>query len=197
MSDNLNPEVEPYRHPNYPIHNLLLNRWSPRIMSGEEMSEDEFLPLFEAARWAPSSYNAQPWRFLYAKKSSPHWKTFFDLLVPANQEWAEKAALLVVLTSKTHFERNGKPSITHSFDAGAAWMSLALEGAHRDYVIHAMEGFDYDKSKKDLNIPSEMHVEAMLAIGKKPKNRSDVAHEEHPNSRRPINEILIEGPYTS
>ena len=75
--DKLTPEVQATRKPTYPIHPLILNRWSPRSMTGEEMSEGELMPLFEAARWAPSSYNGQPWRFLYAKRNTPSWKLFF------------------------------------------------------------------------------------------------------------------------
>ncbi len=195
MSDQLTPEIQEHRKPNTPIHNLLLNRWSPRVMSGEEMTDEELRPLFEAARWAPSSYNAQPWRFLYAKKSSSHWQTFFDLMVPQNQEWAQKASALVVVISRSLFERNSKPSKTHSFDSGAAWMSLALEGSHRGYVTHGLEGFDYEKARSSLNIPDEFQVEAMIVIGKRVPETDSTRASESPNQRRPLEEILHEGPF--
>ncbi|HEV7736944.1 MAG TPA: nitroreductase family protein, partial [Chlamydiales bacterium] len=77
--------TQPIRQPDYPINPLILNRRSPRAMTGESLSDDELMPLFEAARWAPSSYNGQPWRFLYVKRETPHWNTLFDLLVEGNR----------------------------------------------------------------------------------------------------------------
>jgi nitroreductase len=184
------------RHANYPINPLILNRWSPRAMSGEEMTDDELYPLFEAARWSPSSYNNQPWRFLFAKRNSPDWKIFLDLLMPTNQEWAKNAACLVVVISKKTFDHNNKPSNTHSFDTGSAWMALALEGADRHLAVHGMQGFDYEKTKKDLKIPDEFQVEAMIAIGKPGKKESlpePLQAREAPNQRKPLNEIILEG----
>jgi nitroreductase len=165
-------------------------------MSGEEMTDKELLPLFEAARWAPSSYNNQPWRFLFAKRNTPHWDKFFDLLVSSNKTWVKNAACLVVVVSKKTFDHNNKPARTHSYDAGAAWMSLALEGVCRKYVVHGMEGFDYAQAKKTLNIPDDYHIEAMIAIGKrahKKKLPEELQKKEFPNNRRPLSEIILEG----
>src|SRR4029079_10173110 len=108
---------------------LFLDRWSPRAMSGEEISEAALMVLFEAARWAPSSYNNQPWRILYARRDTEHWPRFFNLMVEFNQSWTSTAAALVVFISKTHFDFNGEPAVTHSFDTGAAWENLALQGS--------------------------------------------------------------------
>src|SRR3989338_8820933 len=94
------------RVPNYPINPLLLNRWSPRAMSGESLTEDELMSLFEAARWAPSSYNNQPWRFIYAKRDTMHWERLFNLLGDFNKSWTLKAAVLVVVISKKTFDYN-------------------------------------------------------------------------------------------
>src|SRR4030088_2645180 len=117
------------RKADHVIDSLFLDRWSPRSMSGEEISEEDLLTLFEAARWAPSSYNNQPWRILYARRYTECWPLFFDLLVDFNKSWVKDAAALLVFISKTNFEHNGKPSITHAFDTGAAWQNLALQGA--------------------------------------------------------------------
>lgn len=100
MPEKLLAEVAQHRKSTYPVHPILLNRWSPRSMTGESMSDEELFSLFEAARWAPSSYNAQPWRFVYAKRNTPHWQTIFDLMIPFNQSWAKNAACLVVVVSK-------------------------------------------------------------------------------------------------
>lgn len=184
------------RKPNYPIQSLILNRWSPRAMTGEEMTEEEFMPLFEAARWAPSSSNGQPWRFLYAKRNTPHWDRFFNLMIEFNQSWTKNASVLLVIISKKTFEHNGKPERTHSYDTGAAWENLALEGNARGYVVHGMEGFDYEKAKHDLNIPDDYQVEAMAAIGKPAPKETltpELLKREEPSSRKPLKEIIMEG----
>jgi nitroreductase len=124
------------RKADYPIDNLFLDRWSPRAMSGEAISQEELMPLFEAARWAPSSYNNQPWRFLYAHRDTEQWKLFFDLLVEFNQGWARNAGVLVLFISKNTLDMNGEPAPTHSFDTGAAWENLALQGWLKGLVVH-------------------------------------------------------------
>lgn len=191
-------EVQKVRKSEYSIQPLILNRWSPRAMTGEEISDNELMAFFDAARWAPSSYNNQPWRFLYAKRNTSSWPLFFNLLIEFNQGWTKYAAALVVVISGKNFEHNGKPSRTHSFDTGAAWMAMALEAAGRGYVIHGMEGFDYDRAKRDLDIPDDYQVEAMIAIGK----RAPVDHlppelqkREAPSNRKEIREIAIEGKF--
>ena len=158
--------IDQFRKPEHVINSIFVNRWSPRAMSGEELSDEELMPLFEAARWAPSSYNEQPWRFIIGKKNTPSWDTLFDLLVEPNQAWAKNAAVLVVVISKKTLSRNEKPNKVHSFDAGAAWENLALQGAHDGIVVHGMGGFDYDKAQQVLAIPDDYQVEAMIAIGK-------------------------------
>ena len=96
--------------PDHPVDRIFVDRWSPRAMSGEEISHGELLTLFEAARWAPSSMNNQPWRILYASRSSRHWQLFFDLLVDSNKVWCANAAALLVVISKTYLrERQALP----------------------------------------------------------------------------------------
>ena len=181
-----------------PAERCFVRRWSPRALSGEEISEGELLSLFEAARWAPSSYNGQPWRFLYARRGTPAWQTFYDLMVEFNQSWAGEAAALVVIVSRETFEHNGKPARTHSFDAGAAWMSLALQATLSGLVAHGMQGFDYDRAKEVLGVPDGYQVEAMVAIGR-PGERDDLPEKmqktEQPNSRKNVSEIAFEGAF--
>jgi nitroreductase len=128
------------RKADHPIDNIFLDRWSPRAMSGEEILKTELLPLFEAARWAPSSNNNQPWRILYARRNTEHWPLFFNLLTDSNKIWAKNSSMLLLIISKNTFD-NGQPSRTHSYDAGAAWENLALQGNLRGYVVHGMQGF--------------------------------------------------------
>lgn len=188
------------READYPINSLFLDRWSPRAMSGEEIPLEELLVLFEAARWAPSSFNNQPWRILFARRDTKHWQLFFDLLVDANKAWAARAAALVVFISKTTFDYNGEPAITHSFDTGAAWENLALQGTLKGFVVHGMQGFDYEKAKSALKIPDGFRVEAMVAIGK-PGKKEDLSEKlrerETPNERRKLSETVFEGPFRS
>ena len=193
MTDLENP-----RKPTHEINNLILNRWSPRSMSGEEINDNDMMSLFEAARWAPSSYNNQPWRFIYAKRNSASWEKFFNLLVDGNKVWTKNASVLVVIVSRKNFEHNEKPSITHQFDTGAAWENLAIEATSRGLVTHGMQGFDYDKARKELEIPDGFDVMAMIAIGKKaPRENlpSELQKIEFPNDRKPLSEIIMEGKF--
>ncbi len=184
------------RKADYPIESNLLNRWSPRSMTGEPISEEELYSLFEAARWAPSCYNEQPWRFIYAKRDTEHWQRLYDLMIAFNQQWTAKAAVLIVVASHKVFERNQKPAQTHSYDTGAACQNLALEGFARGLVVHGMQGFDYKKAAIDLKIPAEYQVEAMIAIGKKAPRENlspGLQEKEVPSQRKPIKELISEG----
>jgi nitroreductase len=186
------------RKADHPIDSLFLDRWSPRAMSGEEIRLEELNVLFEAARWAPSSYNNQPWRILFARRGTEHWPLFFDLLVDVNKTWAKEAAALVVFVSKTTFDSNGEPSITHSFDTGAAWENLALQAALKGLVVHCMQGFDYERARSALKIPDAFRVEAMVAIGKPGKKEDlpeNLQQRETPNARRKLFETVFEGPF--
>jgi nitroreductase len=165
-------------------------------MSGEPLSKEELYTLFEAARWAPSSYNNQPWIFVFADRESEEWATFLDLLYPANRQWADKAGVLIVVLSRTLFYYNNKPSRTHSFDTGAALENLALQGYAMDLVVHGLEGFDYDKAREVVDAPQEFAVEAMFAIGK-PGPLAGLSQElqsrEKRSDRKPIGQFVFKG----
>ncbi len=189
-------EISKYRKPDHNIEPILFHRWSPRAMSGEEISEQELMTLFEAARWAPSSYNGQPWRFLYARRGTVNWDRFFDLMVEFNQGWTKQAAVLMVVVSRKAFEWNDQAAPTHSFDTGAAWQNLALQGSAMGLVVHGMQGFDYDKARLELNVADEFQVEAMITVGKPGKREDlpeDLQEREQPSDRKPVAEIAIEG----
>jgi len=189
--------IHDFRKTEQDINDIFVNRWSPRAMSGQEIDEKTLFSLFEAARWAPSANNNQPWRFIYARRNTKHWDTFFNLLAEGNQVWAKNAAVLIVVISKTTFD-NGKPSITHSFDTGAAWVCFALQGSLAGLVVHGMQGFDYDKAKEILRISDGYSVEAMIAVGKKGKKEDlpDYLQErEFPSSRKTTAELAMEGSF--
>lgn len=186
------------RNADHPIHKIFLDRWSPRAMSGEAIPEEDLMVLFEAARWAPSAYNNQPWRALYARRDSEHWPLFLDLLAESNRIWAHRAAALLVFISKTTFDRNGKPARTHSFDTGAAWENLALQAMLSGYVAHGMQGFDYERAKTALKVPDDYQVEAMVAVGSPGLKESlpeQLQAKETPNNRRPLAQSICEGPF--
>lgn len=166
-------------------------------MSGEPIEEEELMAVFEAARWAASSHNGQPWRFLYAMRDSAEWPLFFDLMIEFNQSWAQNAAALIVAVSRKTFEHNGKPASTHSFDTGAACGNLMLQACWMGLVVHPMQGFDYGKAKESLNISDEYAVEVMIALGRPADTSSlpePLQEQESPSGRKSLSEIVSEGP---
>jgi nitroreductase len=186
------------RKSDYSVTPLILNRWSPRALSGASIDKKDLMTLFDAARWAPSSYNNQSWRFIFATRDMPEWNLLFNLMVEPNQVWAKNAAALVVIFSKNTFDFNNKPSRTHSFDTGAAWQNLSLQATAMNLVVHGMEGFDYDRAKKDLGIPDDYTIEAMCAIGKLGKKEElpeKLQQVEEPSDRKPLSEIVFAGKF--
>ncbi len=192
------PDALEVRKPDRPIDPIFLRRWSPRAMTGAPIAADDLATLFEAARWAPSTYNEQEWRFLYAHREGAHWQTFFDLLAEGNRAWCHRAGVLVVVLSHTVFARNGKPNPVHTYDAGAAWENLALQGSAMGLVVHGMMGFDRDRARTVLSVPADYAVEAMIAIGHPgdPDELPEALRKiESPSGRKPVGELVREGPF--
>jgi nitroreductase len=184
------------RRADHPILPLFLQRWSPRAMEGRALAAAEMHSLFEAARWAPSTSNEQEWRFLYARPGSEHWQTYLDILVEGNRVWCVNAGLLCVIVAAKTFARNGKPNPVYSFDAGSAFMSIALQGASLGLVVHGMAGFDQDKARTALEVPDTFAIEAMFAAGYPgdPAKLPEALRErEKPSPRRPMQESIAEG----
>lgn len=192
------PRAEDHRKPEYPIESLIYRRWSPRAMNGQPLTEEEFLRIFEAGRWAPSTYNEQEWRFLYARRDTPQWPVFMDLLMEANQAWCQHAAVLVVVLARKTFTRNGKPNPVHLFDAGSSWQNIALQATAMGLVSHGMAGFDFAKARQVLRVPDHFDVAAMFALGR-PGNPDQLPEDyrkmEVPSQRRPVRESICEGPF--
>lgn len=188
------------RRSDHPIDPMFLERWSPRAFSPEEIVEADLLTILEAGRWAPSSYNSQPWRFLYARRDTRHWDGFLDLLVPFNRGWAQDAAALIVLVSNPLMRPPGAdkdvPSHSHSLDAGTASGYLALQANRMGWHVHGMVGFDMDRAFAELNVPTGYRVEAVYAVGRKgdPASLPDqIRAHEVPSDRRPLRELAYEG----
>lgn len=189
-----------HRKADHPIETLFLARWSPRAMTGEPLKDNEIASLFEAGRWAPSTYNEQEWRFLYARRDTPQWQTFFDLLVEGNKAWCRNAAMLVVILAKKTFTQNGKPNPVHLFDVGAAFENIALQATAMQLMVHGMQGFDFDKARSALNVPDDFDVAAMFAAGRpaEPDTLPEPLRErEKPSGRKPIAQLICEGPFAS
>lgn len=183
------------RRPDHDVDAILYERWSPRAMSGESVTQDELDRIFEAARWAPSSYNRQPWRFFYALRGDAYWNDFLGLLTAGNRSWAQNASALIVIASRKTLE-DGTESRTHSFDTGAAWQNLALQGTRMGLVVHGMEGFAYEKSRTVLGLPPELEVEAMCVIGRygaKEDLPEKYRPREAPRDRAPIDAFVRHG----
>ena len=196
----MNMTDKPHRLPEYDIDPVFTNRWSPRSFTGEPVSDPQLFSLFEAARWAPSANNSQPWRFIYAKNGSEHWSRFLQLANENNQRWAAKAGALVALVSKKTHLRQGdtEPSAlrNHSLDAGAAWASLAFQAVHAGLSTHAIGGFDREKARQILGVPDDYHIEILIAVGKRAGLETldaDLHERERPTPRRPLKDFLAEG----
>ena len=184
------------RKAHYLVADLFINRWSARAMSGASVSHDELMSLFEAARWAPSSYNNQPWRFVYVHRDTDQWQSFFELLVDFNKQWCKNAAVLILIISQDTFSYNGKPCRTHSFDTGAAWMSFALQGHLNGLVVHAMEGFDYERARIAAAVPVGYTIECMVAVGQPGARESlpaELQSKEEQSDRKSVSEFVFEG----
>jgi nitroreductase len=184
----------------FAIDPVFLNRWSPRAFTGEPIDEHTLFTLFEAARWAPSANNSQPWRFIYALNGSSNWPRFFGLLNENNRRWAANASALVVLVSKTTHVHSGdtepSPLRNHSFDSGAAWAHLALQALHSGWRTHAIGGFNRDQAREVLTVPPGYSVEVAVAIGRQAQLASlppDLQAREQPNQRHPLRRFVAEG----
>jgi nitroreductase len=185
-----------------PIDPLFLERWSPRAFDGTPIRHDDLMTIFEAARWAPSSFNVQPWRFLYAHRDTPAWPIYLDLLIPFNASWAHRSSVLVIIISDSLMPPSAsgesKTSHSHSFDAGAAWGFLALQASLLGYQAHGMAGFDIGRTRKALGVPERYRIEAAVAIGR-PTEKSILPKElqsrEAPSNRKPISDFVFEGSF--
>lgn len=195
MQDELDPEVQPARHAEHAIDAAFLNRWSPRAFSPEPIDDETLMSLFEAARWAASSFNEQPWRFLLARSEEDRAR-FLEFLAPPNQAWAKNAPVLVLIVSKQTFSHNGQPNAMYPFDAGTSSGYMTLQAALNGLIAHGMAGFDRDKARAALHIPADFDPMAIFAVGKHGDKNAlppNLQEREVPSGRRPIQESILEG----
>ncbi|WP_066190696.1 MULTISPECIES: nitroreductase family protein [Gracilibacillus] len=183
--------IKDYRIADHPIDELFLKRWSPRSFSDKQIEESDLMSLFEAARWAPSGSNKQPWRYIIARSEVDKEK-FYSFIKDTNLAWCKKAPVLALIVSDA--EANG----SHAFDAGTSWGYLALQAMQKGLVTHAMGGFYKDKAREALNIPEQFQPHAVIAIGyqdAKEKLAEKLQQREAPSPRRPLAETVFEGEY--
>ena len=194
----------PNRDTHRAVEPLFLERWSPRAYDGSAISQDDLETIFDAARWAPSAFNYQPWRFLYAHRDSADWDRFLGLLAPFNQSWVKNAGAIVFILSDTLMAAPGsddyKPSHSHSFDAGAAWALLALQATRLGYHAHGMTGVDFDKARAELSVPERYRIEAATAIGRQGDKSAlpeALREREEPSGRHPIETFAFAGNFAA
>lgn len=150
----------------YPIHDLLARRWSPRAFADRPVEREHLQSLFEAARWAPSSNNEQPWRFIVAtKEDEVQWNRLFACLVEGNRVWAVRAPVLALSVASLFFGNTSAPNRHVLHDTGMAVQNLAIQATALGLVVHQMAGFNVDQARTDLKIPNEYEPVAMMAIG--------------------------------
>jgi nitroreductase len=171
-------------------------RWSPRSFADREVNPADLAKVFEAARWAASSSNEQPWRFLVGDHNSLTYKKIFDSLVPLNQAWAVHAPVLILGVAKTKFSHNDSPNRVALYDLGAAASYLTLEAAALGLSTHQMAGFDQDAVRKALEIPEDYVIGAVIALGYQGEpaalaNEKFVAQEVAPRQRKPLNQFVF------
>jgi nitroreductase len=190
----------PGRRSAHAIEPLFLRRWSPRAFDGSPIPPADLAAIFEAARWAPSAFNAQPWRFVYAARGDADWERLLGLLIPFNASWVAGAGVLVFICSDTLMQgkpdQPPSPSHSHSFDAGAAWAMLALQATALGYHAHGMTGVDFERARVELEVPDRFRLEAAAAIGRmgdKSLLPEALQARETPSDRKPLAELVFHG----
>jgi len=183
-----------------PIHELIAARWSGRAYdAAKPVSREQTLALLEAARWAPSCYGDQPWRFVVWNKAADaaSWLAAFDTLAPGNQGWVKDAPLLMLVAADTLFNHNGQPNRHAQYDTGAAAENLCLQAEALGLMAHQMGGFDPDKIRVVAKVPDQYTLMAVISVGypADPVSFSvEVAERENgPRQRRPLGELFFDG----
>lgn len=173
---------------------LIVERWSPRAFDESAMPQADLDTILEAATWAPSAYNHQPWRFLFAHRNDPSFGEYLSALVPFNQSWAKDASVLLFIISEENMGDHANHS--HSFDAGAAWAMLALQAHALGYRAHGMTGVDWNRAHEVLGVPAGFRIEAAVALGTQAsadKLPEGLREREVKSGRKPVSDIAAAG----
>lgn len=188
------------RTADHPIDRVFLERWSPRSFSAEQVTRAELFTILEAGRWAPSCLNSQPWRFIYGLRGTESFDRILAGLWPSNQAWARNAAALVIVLSVTEGQLPGQAESrslpTHAFDAGAAWMSIALQAQSLRWAAHGMAGIDAEVLRATFQIPFDHTVQMVFALGRRGEPEllpEALRQREMASLRRPLSDLVGEG----
>jgi len=177
------------------VDSMFTDRWSPRAFLSDPLPEHQIKALFEAARWAPSCFNEQPWLFVYATEPQQREK-LVSCLLPRNQRWAANCPLLMFVLTRRNFKEGGRENRHAPFDAGSAWFSLALQARRLGLYAHAMAGFSINKAYEVLGVSEEdYHIMAAVAVGRKGSADhmpEDIQAMESPNTRKPLAEVATD-----
>lgn len=185
--------------PDHEVHELIARRFSPYVFEPKGVERDKLLSCLEAARWAPSSYNEQPWSFLIAERDDEEaFAQMLDCLMEANQDWAKNAGVLLITVAAESFSRNNKPNRVCDHDIGLAMGNLTLQATSLGLHVHQMAGINLSKTKQVYGIPDSHHPLTAVAIGYagQPSDAKDDQHAERdsaPRERKPLEEIVFQG----
>lgn len=181
------------RHFDYDIMPEIKERWSARALDPGKIERKEIFAILEAARYAPSCFNEQPWRFIIADEEDTL-KKMRGILTESNQRWANRAPVLILILSHKIFGHNGKENYWHIFDTGTAWGYMSLEAWRRGFVAHAMGGFSRDKAREIFCVSEEYDIMTVVAVGRYGSIEDlepDLREREHPSLRKEISELLL------
>ena len=192
-------EVHRLKHATPAVDGVLpaiLERWSPRAFSDRYVNPADLKKVFEAARWAPSSFNEQPWRYFVGQRESQTWNKIFSTLVPFNQEWARTAAVLILGVARTRFSHNDSPNNYAIHDLGAADAFMTLQAGTLGLHTHQMAGFDWVKAREALEIPEIYAMGSVMALGYQADpaslpNEHYQSQEQMPRSRKLLSEFVF------
>jgi nitroreductase len=182
----------------HPVNNLISHRWSPRAFDARAVPADVLRSLFEAARWAPSSSNEQPWAYIVATKDQAEdFAKMLSVLVEFNVNWAKNAPVLALVVSEQAFAKNGSPNPNAHYDTGAATALLCIEATARGLFVHQMAGFDPGKARQVFGIPAGWDALAVVALGfpGDPESLPQPYKERElvPRTRKPLSEFVMSG----
>ncbi|AZV37641.1 nitroreductase family protein [Komagataeibacter xylinus] len=192
----------PERQSDTPVDRLILDRWSPRAFTPAPIAEAELLAFLDAGRWAPSAYNSQPWRFIYARRDTPDWERFLSWLIPFNHGWAQHASALVYIASHTVMgggQAEPVPAPTHAFDAGAASVLIQLQACKAGWATHPVSGFDQERARSGLELPEDYALNAAIIIGRQGEAErlpNSLRAREQPSGRRALHQLAFQGRFT-
>jgi len=193
----MDSDAKEHRKKEHEVDDLFIGRWSPRAFSEEKLDRKTVMRVLEAARWAPSSYNEQPWRMVFATSEKDR-KTFAECLMEGNRGWASKAPLLIFIAAKKMSDVTGGPNDKYKFDCGAAALSIDLQARMLGLYTHSMGGFDAKTAVKLLEIPDGFEPVVFVAVGKR-GNKKDLPQmlleRETPSQRKKLEDIAFEGKF--